>query len=751
MRIVNKISIRNLRQNRQRTMMTIAGAALSFALILTTIFMTASFYDSLERSFIATHGTAHAAFESVPANQIQLIKSEPTVEVLYYSKPFTKERVGEKNYQYYTLYAPVGLYPLDAYDKIESLDAKTRASDEPYNVFIRYRDTSIDGVEYANKTVRHALMDAGLDDVSIRTNYDLLNAQGHTEETSKLLAVCIAIIVLGFLSIAAIFFIRNSFTISATERIRDFGVLASIGARPRQIRGMVFYEAFYIALFAIPLSIALSIAGTLGLIFATNHFIGGTLGFAVSLSLPWQGIAVIVALGLVILILAAASAATLAGRCSPIAALRSSNDIKIKAKKVHTSAIIRKIWGIGGVLASKNLKRSRNKYRTTVVSIVVSVALFVGMGSFVQYIQKAMDEISSQLAANITITGALSPKDFRKMATKLSLRDFEYFGIIETKMDESSSNQLGIRTVSREAFTRYAQKLGYGGSDFSNLAILKNRADTASGIRVGYEANAGDTIKLSIIDPAFYADIIDDVTEVISTDDYVRDVKVTVGLTTGEVIMQGDEQANFNCIFISEDHPIAKQYMPSTTRNLSFQYRIMDEGRFDDVDNYLSAKFNRAEDFIETTNMEIINQSTKNLLYLAEFFIFGFIAVLAIIGATNIFNTITTNIASRAKEFAILRSVGMTKKEFDNMIRLESIFYSFRALFIGIICGLGVTLLIRQTFWSADESNVDFIMPWTSIIISIIAVLIIVFFVMRFSIRRIEEKNIIETIRSESY
>jgi len=150
-------------------------------------------------------------------------------------------------------------------------------------------------------------------------------------------------------------------------------------------------------------------------------------------------------------------------------------------------------------------------------------------------------------------------------------------------------------------------------------------------------------------------------------------------------------------------------------------------------------------------DMEKINQTTKNLLYLAEFFIYGFVAVLAIIGATNIFNTITTNMASRATEFAVLRSVGMTKKEFNNMIRLESFFYSFRALFIGIACGLGVTLLIRRMFWSADGTGVEFIVPWWPILISVVIVLIMVLFVMRFSIRQIDKKNIIETIRSTSY
>ena len=751
MNIVNKIALRNLRQNRQRTAMTILGATLSFALILTVIFMATSFSDSTVNSFIASHGVAHAAFEEIPANKIKLIESEPSVEVLYFSKPFTKERVGEENYRHYTEYAPVSLYPLDAYDKIDSLDAKVRASSEPYNVFIRYRDTSINGVDSSNRLIRYRFNDDGIDELSIRTNYDLLNAQGHVDETSKLLKVCLAVLVLGFLSIAAIFFIRNSFTISATERIRDFGVLASIGAQPRQIRRSVFFEAYYVALFAIPLSVVVSILGTLILIVVTNHFIGDLLGFNVSLSLSWQGIVAIVVLGLIILILAASSAATLAGRCSPIMALRNSNEIKIKAKKVRTSAIVSKIWGIGGVLASKNLKRSRGKYRTTVISIVISVTLFVGMGSFVQYIQKALDELSSQFAANVTISGMLSPQDFRKMADALGLRDFEYFGAVQVKIDDSIENEPDIKTISREAFERYAKKIGYDGSDYASIAILNNHIVDSTGERFGYDAQSGDSITLPIIDPSFYSDVLEMEGQEISTEDYVRKVKITINMVTDQPAIEGDSLSNYNVIFISEDHPVAKRYSASAGQNVALQYRIMDEGRFSDVDSYINTKFSQNADLIDVMNMEMVNQSTKSMLYLAEFFIYGFVVVLAIIGATNIFNTITTNMASRATEFAVLRSVGMTKKEFNNMIRLESIFYSFRALFLGIACGLGVTLLIRRMFWSAGDAGVEFIVPWWPIAISVVIVLVMVLFVMRFSIRQIGKKNIIETIRSTSY
>ena len=73
---------------------------------------------------------------------------------------------------------------------------------------------------------------------------------------------------------------------------------------------------------------------------------------------------------------------------------------------------------------------------------------------------------------------------------------------------------------------------------------------------------------------------------------------------------------------------------------------------------------------------------------LIQIFVYGFILVISLIGLTNIFNTITTNMRLRSKEFAMLRSVGMTNREFNRMVRLESLFYAVKALLIGIPLGV---------------------------------------------------------------
>jgi putative ABC transport system permease protein len=128
---------------------------------------------------------------------------------------------------------------------------------------------------------------------------------------------------------------------------------------------------------------------------------------------------------------------------------------------------------------------------------------------------------------------------------------------------------------------------------------------------------------------------------------------------------------------------------------------------------------------------------------------YGFIAVIALIGVTNIFNTITTNIQLRAKEFAMLKSVGMTDDEFNRMIRLESVLYTVRALLIGLPIGI---LISYGTHYLLGEGGISlsYELPLIPILISIAVVTLLITVIMRYSVRQVSRQNIIETIRQDT-
>ena len=130
-----------------------------------------------------------------------------------------------------------------------------------------------------------------------------------------------------------------------------------------------------------------------------------------------------------------------------------------------------------------------------------------------------------------------------------------------------------------------------------------------------------------------------------------------------------------------------------------------------------------------------------------KIFLYGFIAIVSLIGITNIFNTVTTGMELRGKEFAMLQSIGMTKREFDKMIRMESVFYGSKALIIGVVSG---TLLSYIIYMAAGESQLRYTLPLPAIVIAVVVVIILLLGIMKYSIVQIRKQNIIETIRNEN-
>jgi putative ABC transport system permease protein len=153
-------------------------------------------------------------------------------------------------------------------------------------------------------------------------------------------------------------------------------------------------------------------------------------------------------------------------------------------------------------------------------------------------------------------------------------------------------------------------------------------------------------------------------------------------------------------------------------------------------------------DNIYINNLASEVKAMKTMILILSIFIYGFITVVTLIGITSVFNTITSNMELRQKDFATLKSIGMTKSEFNRMITLESLFYSFKSLVIGIILGL----LGSYAIYKLLSRGIDFgyVFPYKAIIISILFITIVVFIIMRYSIKKVNKQNIIETIRRDN-
>ena len=179
------------------------------------------------------------------------------------------------------------------------------------------------------------------------------------------------------------------------------------------------------------------------------------------------------------------------------------------------------------------------------------------------------------------------------------------------------------------------------------------------------------------------------------------------------------------------------------TQSLEIYYRSQNAGQTqNDIAEYLIG-----EDYFMNNKDENVREMS-NFLTLISVFMYGFIIVTTLIGITSVFNTVTSNMELRKPEFAMLKSVGMTSKEFDRMIGLESLFISAKSLFIGVPIGVILSYMIHHVL--SDEFKVSYRLPTAAIVISIAAVLLLASFLMRYSVNKISKQNTIETIRNEN-
>ena len=873
MDLLKRFTIKNLKLNKKRTIVTIIGIILSVALITAvgTMFMSAR--ASLIEYEVQTKGNFHAVFRDVDAKEINDftlnrkvsevflsqnlgyskldgIKNEykPYIYVRAYSKAsmenlgvnITQGRLPEneneivipnhldtngglelelgdkiylevgqrqsgedilnQNYEYiddetlvYTVpkeYTIVGFmerpgsniepYSAPGYTAITYLNTDKITSGS-FDVYVRYTS---DGLrDYINTTANLLGVDDGLfssvydpedvgseefmnnmEEVENTAKYDFgINSYlitletGMTQNSTLSALMSAALVVIVVIIFTSIFCIKNSFDISITEKIKQYGMLASIGATKKQIKKNVYYEAFVLGLIGIPLGIIFGVLAAYILVKISNIMMTDFMAFDLVFSFSYLIILFSVLLGLITIFLSARSSSRKASKVSPIQAITNGENIKLKARKLKVPKIISKVFGVGGEISYKNLKRSRKKYRTTVISIVVSVTIFISLTAFMSL---AFDSIDSELNLynyNLSFSYNTSENDSsinEKIEEIAALDDIKEISIVNNTVlnvqnpkfsenysnfypEEVEQNQYGLVTLilDQNSFKEYAEKLNLNYEEARDKAILLNKA------YVDYYDEEKEQNMTARID-WFTFEVGDDI--------------------IGYVTKEDETVSNFEVEIceITEESPLgidSISYMP---------YLIVSDDCLDELQNQNYFRVYINTDNAEETQDEIYNiltdyeigevnnissnaQSVKSLYTLLAIFLYGFIIVISLIGITSIFNTLTTNMNLRSREFASLKSIGMTKKEFNRMVRLESFFYGTKALIISIPLG---TLLAYFMYKQISQGTIymHFEIPIIPIIISIVAVYILVLSIMRYSIKKINKQNIIDTIRNEN-
>ena len=844
MNILNKLSIKNLKLNKKRTISTIIGIVLSVALICAVATMATSFRETLLQGAISKRGYYHIKLSDITENDIKDIKNNrdikdiKQIQEVGYAELKTSQNKDKPYIHLYSMENSTfeflkfklieGNFPkneneiiiskhiitngksdikigdtitLDVGKRISSdnieLDSSCSYNSEHEKIEDSEKHTfkvvgMIERPDYTfentgdpgytmittnlnrGKTEAYLslkkpkeykssiseLLGVNYDDLDVieknggetkykhEINSEILRWEvfAFSDSTVSMLYSVIGVVIF-IIIFTSVFCIRNSFAISITEKIKMYGMLSSVGATRKQIKKNVIFEAMALGLIGIPLGILSGLFADFVLLKIVNVLLSDALvGYANGIVFKVSIIPIIISiiLGFITIYLSAISSAKKAAKVSPIEQLRNSDEIKIKNKKLKTPKIIEKVFKTGGVLAYKNLKRSKKKYRTTVISIAVSVFIFITMNAFItnmfdltgQYYEdydynfivessKFTDEEINKIVEQESVESYHILYQPKRMYEIRDLSKIHEYGKELITEELSGEKYCGLYLVALDeaSFKEYSKKIGVKFEDVKDTGILcdeYNEYDKETGaveLKRLYKYEKGDTI----------------------VGEYNKEeLKIKVG-DVSKIKPYGLERVFYDGGYLVVNKNEFKNIDFSDDVTITIQSNNTTE---------LQTAIEEKDSSLTIVNLEDVAKEEKSMILVTNIFLYGFIAVITLIGVTNIFNTITSNMELRQKEFAMLKSIGMTKKEFNRMINLETLFYGTKSLLYGIILGLLGTLAMYKAF--SVKIDAGMYIPIKPIIISVIFVFILIFIIMRYSISKINKQNTIETIRKEN-
>ncbi|MBM4764865.1 ABC transporter permease [Bacillus sp. B15-48] len=861
MNIINKVTIRHLKENKRRSLVTIIGVIISVAMITAVATLGVSFLDLMIRQDIAKNGEWHVQYQDVTLEQIEAIEHDRNTKTLALSSDgyaaLEESNNAYKPYLYFRNYNKTGMeqFPIEVIegrlpqneDEIAISEAIRTNAQVDYNIGDQLTvniGVRLHKTEGTKLTQTHSLQrneDEITEELQIREtktvtivgmierpsweptwspgytvigyldeqslneadtvaaivvlseingslfehadrlaatlgieqvyfNTDLLRYYGVTDNDQlRMTLFSLAGIIMAVIIIGSVALIYNAFAISVSERARHLGMLSSIGATKKQKRNSVFFEGAVIGAISIPIGVFAGLTG-IGVTFAfINTFIEEALNVSERLELVVTPASILIACGISILTIFISTyiPAQKASKISAIDAIRQTHDIKLSRKTVKTSKFVRKLFGLEAEIGLKNVKRNKKRYLATVFSLVVSIVLFLSVSYFTESLKKSVQMSQNDLQFDIQIYS--SQMDMEELAefTKLDhvtkstiITETQFETLIDIdelpaqlKMQIEEHNfaledgkypyYVMVHGLDQDSFQAYADQIGVNPEEFtqkdSPAAIVIDQisyqdyssrkfvetksiesevGNVIDLFNISYEDTEDEHAKREVVNSLVIAALTDQVPMGVQTTS-LGGVNIIVPETTMEQLTLSSKDMNFY-VYLTSSDPMATQTAIENRKNTS----------------------------VHVYNVFQRRQQDEQMILLLSVFTYGFITLISFISIANIFNTISTSISLRKREFAMLKSVGMTPKGFNKMIHYESIFYGVKALVYGLPISVLVMFGIHRSLGFTFEYG--FSLPWMSILFVIIMIFLIVGSAMLYSISKIKNENIIEGLKQEN-
>ena len=847
MSILNDLTIKNLKLNKKRTIVTIVGIILSTALMVGIGLLFSSFQDYMIRETISYNGKYEAEYGDVSLDKLNSIDKKDFS--YFYQKPIGFSKFDSANE--YKPYIYISSVDKEYFNELHLISGRFAENDSELVISnhintnggasykigdiitLKYGERVIEGVntlannEYYEEETLNIVGEKTYTIVGIveRSNFEDYSASGYSTFTldmndkdgtvnvfvmfnnkkkiikqsedlakklgynnaisynSTLLAlygestygnimksmITMIVIMLSLVSIGCIVVIYNSFAISVMERKKEFGLLSSIGATKKQLSYTVFFEALIEGIIGIILGICGAYIGIGTVILIINNLIGDILVLKLNLVTNIVFIIIPVIFMILVIFISALVPSRRAAKVSPIEAIRQNDDIKINKKKIKTGKLVNKLFGIEGEIALKNIKRNKKKYRVTIVSLFISIVLFISFSSYMNYTidtaSSVMGEVpydyqisyfgdDNDIDALDKISEIIKSNDVKEYvsysASNLSIignyiYSDEYLDFYKSAYGDDGIKALtnlkyqyiSIYILDDISYNKYKELIGL---DKDSVILLNKFKGVSYGNnkRVNYDIpviNNGD-INIKICN-------FDDNDEDVDTTKYCNKKIDNIFITNKsfDLIEEFSYMSDFKLIV---NKKLYDNISDSGTHYT--QYNIISDNT-DNIDK-LTKELDKYDN-VNYTNVKESMKQANNMILVVKILMYGFIGLITLIGVTSVFNTISTSMALRKREFAVLRSIGLTRKGFNKILFFESLFFGLKSLIYSIPVSLGVTIIIHYAL--ADMMSINsIVIPWKAIIISIVSVFVIVLLTMMYSTSKIKKHNIIEQIREEN-
>jgi len=598
-------------------------------------------------------------------------------------------------------------------------------------------------------------------DLSI--NSKLLQAYGQYSDGKKQISSYLyLIIILSVISIFCIIAINNAFSISYAERKKHFGILRSLGASKSQIIQMLSFEVLILSSIGILIGILLGFGITNLFIFIVNKMLENVIFVNFKMIIYPSYLFISLIFIIITIHISSIIPAIKSSKTPAIVAIKETKRYRIEKSK-ESYPLIKKIFGYYGELAYKNIMRNRAKFRSTILSLTASIVLFISLSCFIDIIasQNIFDSGSQHdIEIQLGSSGYQNEfiEDVRQIVDNATITVMKSTTLIHEKKKEYLTTEASKNSLSGNI--SYIQIIGLEDKNYDKYKKVIGLKDETKTIIYNLNSEYNEETK----DYNYYQWFNNNIQDIKICNVYPNNQLQTCYYTFSNfyltkemfnnrfhmptIVLRMSQYDDFinNFASLNEDDDKIK-FANSALVGINSKKFV----KLDKQLNNLIEQYKNIDLEIGYNSASMDNYDTYIVIATLRLILYSVLIFIVIISLTNIINTLNTSLSLRETEFSVLRSIGLSKKGLNKMIKLEALFLGIRTLMYSIPISLVLVIFQMLLSKNISENNkilIDF--PINTYIIAVVGIFIIILIIQKYSLNKIKNKSIIASIRKES-